>query len=79
MKNNRYNMEENITLKDLCYNYQKIRKHIFVNDYFNKYISLKMSSGFDESTDEQIKKEYNYNKNKFNSLANDVNMIMSKL
>ena len=54
-----------------------MRDRIFRNDYFKKYIKLKKISGYDGSSYENIKNEYNTSLNKLNNLAEDVNKIIS--
>ena len=79
LKSRKYNVEQNIEPIDICYHYQNIKENIFRNDYFKKYIRLKKFSGFEESTYENIKNEYDNSINKLNSLADDVNKIISNL
>ena len=78
-KNKSLNNEENNTPIDIVYYYKNIKENIFGNDCFKKYIRLKDSSGFDESSYENIKNEYDIYKNKFKGLANNVNKVVSNL
>ena len=73
------NIEENNAPIDIVYYYKNIKENIFGNDCFKKYIKLKDSSGFDESSYENIKNEYDIYKNKFKGLANNVNKVVSNL
>ena len=77
LKNKKYNIEPKITPIDICNHYQKMRDRIFKNDYFKKYIKLKKRSGYDSSSYEKIKNEYNNSLNKLNNLAEDVNKVIS--
>ena len=77
LKNKRYNIEPKIAPIDICDHYQKMRDRIIRNDYFKKYIKLKKISGYDGSSYENIKNEYNTSLNKLNNLAEDVNKIIS--
>ena len=79
LKSKKYNVEENLAPVDICYHYQNIKENIFGNDYFRKYIRLKKLSGYDESTYENIKNEYDNSLNKFNRLADDVNKVISNI
>ena len=77
LKNKRYNIEPKIAPIDICEHYQNMRDRIFRKDYFKKYIKLKKSSGYDSSSYENIKNEYNNSLNKLNNLAEDVNKVIS--
>ena len=74
-----YNFEPKIDPIDICNNYQNARENILRNDYFKKYIRLKKTSGFDESTYDNIKNEYDNSLKKLNSMAENINKVISNL
>ena len=78
MKNKKNTSEPKISVIDVCNHYQKMRENIIRNDLLKKSKKLKQLSGFDESTDENIKSEYEDYMTKLNNMADDVNKIISK-
>ena len=78
MKKKKNTSEPKISVIDVCNHYQKMRENIIRNDLLKKTKKLKQLSGFDESTDENIKSEYEDYMTKLNNMADDVNKIISK-
>ena len=72
-------MNPKISPIDICNHYQNMRENIFRNDYFKKYIKLKKLSGYDESTYENIEKEYDSYLKKLNNMGEDINKIISNI
>ena len=79
LEKRRYNMNPKISPIDICNHYQNMRENIFRNDYFKKYIKLKKLSGYDESTYENIEKEYDAYLKKLNNMGEDINKIISNI
>ena len=79
LEKRRYNMNPKISPIDICNHYQNMRENIFRNDYFKKYIKLKKLSGYDESTYENIEKEYDSYLKKLNNMGEDINKIISNI
>lgn len=80
LKNRRYNLEAKISPSDICNNYQVVRENIVRNDFLKRNIRLKKISGFDDSASfEKMRSDYEKNKIKINSVADEMNKVFSKL
>ena len=79
MKIRSFSIDSKVHPIDICNGYHNVRDYLSRNDFLKKYLKLKETSGYEDTSFTNMQNEYYKYKTKLNNLADDINKIVTNL